>query len=315
MTITAIQRTGDLAYSLSISTDEFAALILPEIGGKIASFSSRRAGYEYLWQPPDGVFSRPDYGAEYASHFATGFDECFPTILPCDYPDAPHCGVVVPDHGEVWTLAWSYRIGPRHIALSAEGRCLPYRLTKTVSVECENSLTFWYELQNLDVHPLRYLWSAHPLFNVRDDTVLQIDGSPWVEVFESASAALGARGTRHVWPRANDSQSAVDLSHPGSRRRAADKVFLGSLHSGQVLLAHKSLGEALLIEFPLEFAPFLGVWFNIYGWPEGDPHCNLGIEPTTTPSDLLTHSRNLLGGHCVQTWWMRWTLQTYAAGG
>ena len=43
---------------------------------------------------------------------ASGFDECFPTIGACAYPEAPWQGVIAPDHGELWTLPWAWQEAP-----------------------------------------------------------------------------------------------------------------------------------------------------------------------------------------------------------
>lgn len=293
-----------MVTSVHLENEFWLAEWLPEVGGKLASFRSKSTGFEYLWQPPDGCWPRPEYGITYEAEYATGFDECFPTIMPCAYPDGPWRGAAMPDHGEVWALPWQWQAGRGHVDLWVEGRVLPYRLYKRVAGDSDGSLSFRYELQNRGDDVLHYLWSAHPLFNAREDTTIALDGVPWVSVFESLSGQLGEVGSRYNWPLA----AGVNLSRPGHWPKAADKVFLGGLASGWVELHHEGLGERLLIEWQVEAAPCLGLWYNLHGWPEQAPHYNIGIEPCTTPSDLLTDSTTWLAPRETAHWWMRWKM-------
>ncbi len=67
----------------------------PRMGGKIRSFYSKNTDCEYLYQD----LRQELKGSGYSDHDISGMDECFPTVLPCEYPDAPWRGVPLDDHG------------------------------------------------------------------------------------------------------------------------------------------------------------------------------------------------------------------------
>ncbi|NPV07985.1 MAG: hypothetical protein HPY83_08490 [Anaerolineae bacterium] len=294
---------------LTAETEALSVTILPGVGGKMASFRSRGSGFEYLWQPPDGVYPVPEYGAQYGPEFATGFDECFPTLLACEYPAEPWKGVPIPDHGEVWALPWEWRVVEGALTLAVAGRGLPYRLAKAIQVEGEEVL-LRYRLTNLSEEPLRWLWSAHPLFNLTPGLVVHVPGRPAMTVYESLGDALGAPGSLHRWPYAGE----VDLALPAERELAAEKVFLSGLGEGRVVLHYTEMGEGVSIQFPQETLTGIGLWYNVRGWPAEAPHHNVGVEPCSEPHESLTDCRNVLAPGGEATWWMRWILFRWAPG-
>src|SRR4051812_16779214 len=81
-------------------------IVLPDLGGKIVSIRSKSTGVEFLWQDPTRPYRRPIYADEFGNYDASGFDECFPTIAPAPYPEAPWASIAIPDHGELWCTPW-----------------------------------------------------------------------------------------------------------------------------------------------------------------------------------------------------------------
>ena len=87
--------------ALSLENDHTQMLVLPQLGGKIASIRSNVTGTEFLWQDPTRSYRSRIYGDEYGNYDASGFDECFPSIGACAYPGAPWDRIAIPDHGEL----------------------------------------------------------------------------------------------------------------------------------------------------------------------------------------------------------------------
>ncbi|MEI7911343.1 MAG: hypothetical protein WCK77_17050 [Verrucomicrobiota bacterium] len=76
--------------------------VVAELGAKVISLVNRTSGREWLWHPPGALAlfrNRP--GDDFATSTITGWDECLPTIAPCE-----HHGRALPDHGEVWSVPW-----------------------------------------------------------------------------------------------------------------------------------------------------------------------------------------------------------------
>ena len=65
---------------LILENDILKVSIHPYLGGKIRSFISKSTGTELLYQDSRTEFSNRDYSA----HDVSGFDECFPTVGPCE---------------------------------------------------------------------------------------------------------------------------------------------------------------------------------------------------------------------------------------
>ena len=70
----------------------FAAL--PELGAKIISLRDLRNGRDGCGRPTGFRSNGMRYGTSYIEKADTGgWDECFPTVAPCEYPLEPHRGV------------------------------------------------------------------------------------------------------------------------------------------------------------------------------------------------------------------------------
>src|SRR5579862_4893411 len=109
-------------------------VILPEIGGKIASLRSEESGTEFLWQDDTRPYRPILYGDDFGNYDASGFDECFPTIGECRYPEFPWEGVTAPDHGELWCTPWRYDLKDEAVRLYAHGVRFPYLFEKRITV-------------------------------------------------------------------------------------------------------------------------------------------------------------------------------------
>src|SRR5689334_13003801 len=95
--------------AISLDNEKVRAVFVPELGGKMVSLVRIASGHEFLLQPQDvgRKYGRPRYGDKMEDFDASGFDECFPTILACKDPLDPN--VLLPDHGELWPVPWTAR--------------------------------------------------------------------------------------------------------------------------------------------------------------------------------------------------------------
>jgi hypothetical protein len=81
-------------------------VVLPRIGGKIASLVDTTTGEELLWRNRDRAYREPRYGDAWAAYDMSGWEDCLPTIAASPYPDWPWDGIALPEQGEVWALPW-----------------------------------------------------------------------------------------------------------------------------------------------------------------------------------------------------------------
>jgi galactose mutarotase-like enzyme len=301
--------------------DGLEVALLPEVGGKMISLRSP-TGREWLWQTPRRPFRKPDYGGAFEAYDISGFDECFPGIGEGPYPLAPWEGVTVPDHGELWTLPWDHSIAGNTLTLAIHGVRFPYRIEKRVTLQPgrpSSALRLHYRLENLSPFPLRYLWSAHPLFAATPGMRVLLPQGVRVRVDWSKHGRLGELGAEHPWPRTRTHEGrevALDLLPPEDAA-TADKLYTTRLPStpnaGWCALHDPATGDQLTLRFDPTRIPYIGVWLNLNGWPfaPGTTPCyNVALEPCTGFPDRLDEAVRrdeaaTLPARGVVEWWLR----------
>lgn len=164
-------------HSISVITLENERLrltIYPEAGAKIASIVHLASSTELLWKNPLlEVVSVPP-GSSYDDAWAGGWDELFPNDEPSTMD-----GLSYPDHGELWTSPWKYRIEEQgRQAVLRLSTCTPVTgcvIEKRISLS-ENSerILFHHRFTNPGAAPVPYLWKLHPALAVRPGDRLYI---------------------------------------------------------------------------------------------------------------------------------------------
>jgi hypothetical protein len=278
---------GDLP-ALRLSKYHIKLVVIPALGGKISSICWR--GLEFLARNTRKPFRHAVYAASYAQFDASGFDECFPTIGPCNYPKYPWQGFHLPDHGEVWSLPWHVTSDADSLTLETGGVRLPYKFQKRISIEDPGSITLQYTLTNHSPFEFHYLWSAHPLFAPNPGMRLCLPPEVRVLVDWSKHGRLGEIWTCHNWPHTQDCQgNLVDLSLIHSPEVGwVDKLYTTPLTEGWCAIYDPANGSYAAFVFSPEQIPFVGLSINQGGWPLDEPgYYNIGLEPCNGFPDRL----------------------------
>ena len=298
--------------ALCLESAALRVVIIPGWGGKIASIFDRRREREWLHVNPHLPYRLPIYGADYVRDFdAGGFDECFPNIGVGAFPTAPWEQVLLPDHGEVWSLPWTAAVTGESVTLTVHGVQLPYRLQKTISLQ-EDCLRCDYLLTNPTPFAMPFIWSSHPTFAVHPGMRLDVPAQT-VHV-QGSMGAFPARGGETIpWPRIGaEDFSVLPAQHAG---RAA-KLFFTELEEGRVTLADPTDGSSCTVRFDVAHVPHVGVWMNSGAWtgiPGVAPYYNLAIEPCIGAADALTSAlaegtAGLLPAAGAHSWWLELVL-------
>ena len=114
--------------ALGVAGHDVQMVVVPGLGAKLCSL--RWQGQELLALNPRKALRTAHYAAPYAEFDASGFDECLPSIGPCPYPEYPWQGAEVPDHGEAWSIPWSWEMQPEALHLWCGGVRFPYDFHK-----------------------------------------------------------------------------------------------------------------------------------------------------------------------------------------
>jgi galactose mutarotase-like enzyme len=304
---------------VSMQTDTLAVVVLPELGGKIASLRWLPGNLELL-QAPLADYAPRTMTMGFEEGDAGGWDECLPSVASCSLV-TPRRVVRVPDHGDFWRLAWSCEQAGNEIRMAATGVSLPLRLERTLTFD-DDALRIDYRVENVGDEPVEYAWSAHPLFAVDpEDRVLLPESVKAVRVEGSAGQRLGGKGMKHAWPRTKaKSGDVIDLSLAGGiGDGTGDKVFAAAPSEGWAAIIRRQRGVRIEVRFDPQRIPWLGLWLCYGGWPEGmarRQQC-VAIEPCTAPMDSLAEAveqgsaRKLAAGE-FDSWAMQVRVQAVA---
>ncbi|WP_018759757.1 DUF4432 family protein [Paenibacillus terrigena] len=263
--------------------------VVPALGSKMISLKHLRTGREWLSEAA-GPLGNKGYATSFADSDGSGWDEMFPTINACAYPDHPWQGTEMADHGEVWSIPWQVEIADERLSCHVHGVRLPYRLSKTYSFTEEQRLRIDYTVYNPSPFPLSFLWAAHPLFAVHEGMEIIVPSElNEIVVSYSQHERLGRMGDVRSWPIPFEDHPEIRLHQVEAMTAGtAEKYyFRGELPEGRAGLHDPSTGESLMMYFPVEQVPYFAVWANYGGYQGG---YNVALEPATGFLDDLSYA-------------------------
>lgn len=284
--------------AVTLQSESMRAQFLPSIGGKMSSLTDTASGFDVLMHRPGDAYRMQPYAGVYVDGECSGLDDMFPTIEACHYERFPWRGTELPDHGEVWSLPWSHAVEDEQLRMTVHGVRLPYRLDKTVRFAGARTLRIDYTLSNLSPFPFDYMWVAHPILTMDEDSRLILpEGTKRIVSVFSSGGELGAHGDEFDWPIAtlpNGQQRDLSRMAPKSTARAAKYWVKGPMTEGWCALTYPSRKLKLTLDFPIETVPYLGILPNE---GVGDLY-NMFLEPATASFDRPDDA--LKRGQCPQ---------------
>ncbi len=266
-----------------LENDNLRVKVLKQ-GGKIISVCSKQSGREFFYQTEGKEYRLSPYDGRFLDGEFSGFDDMFPTIDRCIYPEYPFEGSVMPDHGEVWTLPWDIRKEEEKITLKVHGIRLPYILEKHIYLD-KNTVKISYSVKNAAAYGFYFLWAAHPLIRCSEKTKLIIPGAEKIINMMNDSTRLGRYGTIHNWPvTVTSKKENYDMSCIGKKElKLCEKYYIYN----QIPAGHLTIEDSewsVNFEYDVEKVPYLGVWVNEGGYAG---QYNVALEPCTAPYDDL----------------------------
>jgi hypothetical protein len=239
-------------------------------------------GFDLLTtEPKDFKPPATDYG-EYENRAVYGYDDCFPSVDPCKFPGE---NWMVPDHGELCWIPWKSNQSSNHLMFTVESHVIPVLFKRKIKFN-ENSLIWDFDLTNLGMKKLPFLYVTHPLMPLSEVETLEFPK------FKSVYDSVG--------------NQTLDLNNPAGvmeflltkEKGTATMLFLQNIENGEMRLRFKN-GIDLEIKFPQEYFHSIGIWWNNSGYPDEDGsrrnECAFEPVPGLT-SDL---SRDHASGNCL----------------
>jgi galactose mutarotase-like enzyme len=250
----------------SLENDHLALTMRTDFGARITTLTDRATQRQWL-VPGDCIA-----GDTYLGDQARGWDECFPTVAPCDHTA---WGGRLRDHGLLWGRPWrASGDGEMCTAVCHDAR---FTFSRTLRLTGPN-LTADYCATNLSDSPLPYLWSQHALLSTTpaDRIVLRGVGS------------MTAGGQPIAWP----SHPQRDLSTIGTLdERFALKAYAQSADTAAAEIAGPDGG--IRFEWSGAQVSAFGLWLDYGGWPRCNPVHQVALEPTTAPANDLAQAEHI----------------------
>jgi galactose mutarotase-like enzyme len=256
-------------------------------GGKIRSLRSLRTDVEYLFQDTRSAFR----DVSYSDHDVSGIDECFPTVMACQYPRGPWRSLHLGDHGLLWRRPWKLTRNDNSITAAIELTSIPIRFERVCRLAAPGEVVLDYTIENRGTEPFEYLYSHHLLLAADRRTRIiypaEMD-SAYATVVQYLDGV--EKGDWLDWP----PPAYLDISEPFDPERGSlIKLFSSEITTGNFSVSHASYAESLHVNFDAARLPYLGVLIAQGYNPLGRDRKGLiiGVEPTTGAGDNLSDCR------------------------
>ena len=189
-------------------------VMVPAWGGRITVLEL--GGRQWL-APAEPPSEDPERRALDAA-LAGGYQECFPTVLPCRVL-SKHTGVAFeqPALGELHRLVPAATIATLEGAVEATctwtGDRLPYQFVRVVRAS-PGEIAMRYAVTNTGSAPLPFIWAANVAMPLGEATRLTLPENARSRVISQEGIDLLGVGAEHRWPRFRTAKKLVDMSAP-----------------------------------------------------------------------------------------------------
>lgn len=236
--------------------------ILPEAGAKIESIIHLPTGTELLWKNPAIVAGPVPPGSSYDDTWSGGWDELFPNDEPATVGENSY-----PDHGELWTCAWAYRIEEDAVVLSTTTPVTGCEVEKRIGMaDGQPKVKFHHRLANPGQKPVPYLWKLHPALHVEPGDRLSIPSDRFVlepSVEGTLQGAVPVPGTSQV---RLSGQTINLLEVPPAECRHLYFFYGIDLREGWCALYRPGSKLAVGLAFPVDVFPTCWMFASYGGW-------------------------------------------------
>jgi len=271
---------------LVLENDKFKIVILPELGGKVASFFYKKQNFELLFQNKEDIYRLPQKNDDFSKFDTAGFDDCFPNI---QQGEVIYGGkkIIYPDHGEIWFSKFDYTKDGDSWVLTYKSDLMDYIYKKSFTLG-ESGLDISFDISNVGKYNIDCFYTVHCLTNCEEgmeiifpETVKEILN------VSNDSTILGKRGTVHPYPVTRDlSGNEYHLNRIASKdAKKCEKFYAKNpVDTGKCGIFYPSINSYFSMEYDEKKLPYLGLWITENGFKE----CyNCALEPSNGFHDSI----------------------------
>ena len=290
---------------VTIASDALEVAIAPDAGARVVAIVDRATGRNWLAEGEPTRSSAED--AAYGIDEAAGWDECFPTVSPCDAPLAPWRRRLR-DHGDLWGRPW--RVVERTLSrVETDYWADGLRFSRSLEVT-RSTLEAVYRVKNTLQMAAPFLWAMHPLFALRAGESIVVPNAASLATTYCAVNGQRLEAAKLPWP---DGGGQIPFSLDCVQWPQAR--FAGKFFFGEVGLASASLGgPSRWLDMAWDGVDQLGLWIAYGAWPRFNDIVHVALEPTTSPDDTLAQAAArgraaIVAPGGSRTWRVRLTLR------
>ncbi|NCB91801.1 MAG: hypothetical protein EOM40_04410 [Clostridia bacterium] len=278
--MTAVQDTWDGEEAVILENNRLRVVVLPDPGAKLVSVYQKEQKFELAAQPTrkKGILDRKC--PSFAEYDPSGMDDAFPNINPEDIK----VGNTIrnyPDHGEIWSSPFSYKIFPEKVQFLYRSSLFEYIYQKEISLD-EDSVIINYHIEKESGESLPCIWTFHGLLRYEENMEIFYDdfAQKFMNVFENN--ILGNVGTKYTVK-----DSRYDFGHvPAADTKSMVKYYVdGEMRSGFCGVRYPSQNIQASLTYDARILPYLGVWITAGGFL-GDHNC--ALEPSNGYYDSIS---------------------------
>ncbi|SHH84556.1 DUF5107 domain-containing protein [Clostridium grantii] len=271
--------------ALTFENNKFKVIVLPELGGKIASFYSKDYNFELLYQNQSDYYKTPEKYSTFADYDTSGFDDCYPNI---DKSDVVYGNKLIyyPDHGDIWFGNFDYHWIEGKLKLSYTSELLPYIYEKTLFLD-DSGLNLEYQIKNTGKYTIDGFYTVHCLMNCEDDMKIIFPDNVQQVLNVCDSNVLGKKGTIHSYPKTKDLNGTDYYLNKvaGEKANKCEKYYaVESINQGKCGAYYPSIDAYFVLEYDSIKLPYLGLWINESGFKN---NYNCALEPSNGFYDSL----------------------------
>ncbi len=275
--------------AVQLENENLRVVVLPYLGGKIASLYKKDKDFELVYQNKEEVYRKAKVYDNFAEFDASGLDDAFPSIDE-GIVKFKNNEILYPDHGEIWTGTFDFNIVGDTVELYFTSTILSYDYKKIISLN-ENLLEINYEIVNTGKENLPCIWAAHYLVNCHEDMELILPKSTDSVMNVCKSKYLGEIGDLHSYPITKDcygNEYRLDKIFPHNANKYEKYYICNPISEGKCGIYYPHKDVAYLLHFDKEKLPYIGFWVTEGGF-RGDYNC--ALEPSNGFYDSIDRAR------------------------